>query len=114
MDIVSGLFFNKKSPTGGSGVLSPTYGPFPRAVRKRYSFPLRAGHKHAYLCTEGTTYRYMENIDAAKAWFKAHVKVVLACYGEEYNLHREDVYLGEFTRLGDDMGSQLARWNPQS
>ena len=64
-------------------------------MKKRYSFPLRAGHKHAYLCTENTTYRYMVDMDAAKAWFIANVEKVVRLYGIEHNIQREDVFLGK-------------------
>ncbi|KAF8528481.1 hypothetical protein BU17DRAFT_80889 [Hysterangium stoloniferum] len=72
-------------------------GDFSRAVKKRYAYPLRAGHKHAYLCTENTTYRYMVDIDAAKAWFKKNIQEILEYYGREHALHREDVFLSEFS-----------------
>ncbi|KAF8528486.1 hypothetical protein BU17DRAFT_37976 [Hysterangium stoloniferum] len=68
-------------------------GDFSRDVKKRYSYPLRAKHKHAYLCTENTTYRYMVNIEAARTWFENHIKKILKYYGQEHALHREDVFL---------------------
>lgn len=67
-----------------------------RSVKKRYSFPLRAGHKHAYLCTEGAVYRYMVNLDAAKAWFKSNVREIVRLYGRQHKVQREDVFLGKF------------------
>jgi abelson tyrosine-protein kinase 1 len=65
-----------------------------RSVKQRYSFPLRAGHKHAYLCTENTSYRYMVDTDAAKAWFKSNVEKIMLLYGKEHTIQREDVFLG--------------------
>ena len=56
---------------------------------------MRAGHKHAYLCTENTLYRYMVDADPAKAWFKANVKEIVRLYGYEHNIQREDLFLGE-------------------
>lgn len=67
-------------------------------MKKRYTFPLRAGHKHAYLCTENTTYRYMVEMDTAKAWFIANVEKIVLLFGKEHSIAREDVYLGTFSR----------------
>lgn len=62
--------------------------------RRRYSHPLRAGHKAAFMYTESTTYKYLENLDAPKDWFKANVDTVLKTYGEAHRIGREDVCFG--------------------
>ncbi|GJJ14060.1 hypothetical protein Clacol_008317 [Clathrus columnatus] len=74
-DIVKGILLSKGS------------------VKKTMSQRLRAGHKHAFLFTEFTTYRYMVDIDVAKAWFKANIKTIWKQYGRQHHLHREDIFL---------------------
>ena len=68
--------------------------------RRRYAFPLRAGHKAAHLCTESTVYRYIDNLDTPKKWFKANVDAILALYGAQYQyrLSKEDLHLGKYLR----------------
>lgn len=63
--------------------------------RRRYSLPLRAGHKTAHLFTESTRYRYIENLSTPKKWFKANVDQILAVYGAEHHISKEDLYLGK-------------------
>ncbi|KAK7032471.1 hypothetical protein VNI00_013030 [Paramarasmius palmivorus] len=63
-----------------------------QSIARRYSFPLRAGHKTAYLCTESTVYRYIESLDAPKRWFKANVDTILDVYGEKHHIQKEDLY----------------------
>ncbi|KAJ6608478.1 hypothetical protein B0H10DRAFT_1815660 [Mycena sp. CBHHK59/15] len=62
-------------------------------VSRRYSFPLRTGHKTAYLCAETTMYRYIENLDAPKRWFKANVGSIMHQYGPIHQIQKEDLYL---------------------
>ncbi|KAJ6627483.1 hypothetical protein B0H10DRAFT_2161143 [Mycena sp. CBHHK59/15] len=62
-------------------------------VSRRYSFPLRSGHKTAYLCTESTMYRYIENLDAPKKWFKANVDTIMHQYASIHQIQKEDLYL---------------------
>jgi hypothetical protein len=64
------------------------------SVSRRYTFPLRSGHKTAYLCTETTTYKYVDNLDAPKKWFKSHVEQILDIYGGQHHIQREDLFLG--------------------
>ncbi|KIY72595.1 hypothetical protein CYLTODRAFT_486241 [Cylindrobasidium torrendii FP15055 ss-10] len=59
----------------------------------RYSHPLRAGHKAAFLYTESTTYKYLDTLDAAKKWFTTHALEILAIYGPEHDIQREDLFL---------------------
>ena len=66
-----------------------------QSVSRRYSYPLRAGHRAAYLCTETTMYRYFMELQAPKEWFKANVDAVLALYGAKYAIQKEDLYFGE-------------------
>lgn len=61
--------------------------------RRRYSLPLRAGHKTAHLFTESTRYRYIEDLSTPKKWFKANVDQILAVYGAEHHTSKEDLYL---------------------
>ncbi|KAK0472502.1 hypothetical protein IW261DRAFT_1343551, partial [Armillaria novae-zelandiae] len=60
---------------------------------RRYSHPLRAGHKTAFLYTETTVYKYVENLDAPKKWFKANVDDILATYGVQHRIQKEDLFL---------------------
>ena len=66
-----------------------------RNAIRRYTHPLRAGHRTAYLCTETTIYRYIENLDAPKKWFKANVGTVLELYGGHHPIQSGDLNLGE-------------------
>lgn len=66
-----------------------------RKTVRRYSTPLRAGHKAAHLFTETTMYRYVEDLQTPKRWFVAHVDRILELYGQEYQLQKEDLFLGK-------------------
>ena len=66
----------------------------PTTVSRRYSSPLRAGHKAAHLFTESTAYRYMEDLGAPRRWFKANVDAILNEFGDEHRIGREDLFLG--------------------
>jgi len=68
-------------------------GPISQSVSRRYSFPLRTGHKAAYLCTETTMYRYVESLDAPKKWFKSNVDSILETYGPIHQIQKEDLFL---------------------
>ncbi|KAJ4490744.1 hypothetical protein J3R30DRAFT_3277483 [Lentinula aciculospora] len=80
LDVIAGLFPFK---TRGGNVF----------VSRRYSYPLRAGHKTAHLCTETTMYRYVENLDAPKKWFKANVDTMLEAFGSQHQIQKEDLFL---------------------
>ncbi|KAJ7438285.1 hypothetical protein B0H11DRAFT_591673 [Mycena galericulata] len=67
--------------------------PISQSVSRRYSYPLRSGHKSAYLCTETTMYRYIENLDAPKKWFKANVDSIMNQYGTLHQIQKEDLRL---------------------
>ncbi|RPD52291.1 kinase-like protein [Lentinus tigrinus ALCF2SS1-7] len=62
---------------------------------ERYSMQLCAGRKAAHLFTQSTTHRYIgsKNIPLVKQWFKDNINTILAIYGDEHRLSREDVYL---------------------
>ncbi|KAJ7731571.1 hypothetical protein DFH07DRAFT_755579 [Mycena maculata] len=62
-------------------------------ISRRYSYPLRSGHKAAYMCTETTMYRYIENLDAPKKWFKANVDSIMQQYGTVCQIQKEDLRL---------------------
>jgi len=62
-------------------------------VARRYSFPLRAGHRRALLVAETTVYRYMDNLEAPKAWFSANIDDILGLYGQAHNIQKEDIFL---------------------
>ena len=59
-----------------------------QSVSRRYSYPLRAGHRALYLCTETTMYRYFVELQAPMEWFKANIDAVLALYGAKYAIQR--------------------------
>ncbi|KAF8999841.1 hypothetical protein BDQ17DRAFT_1360497 [Cyathus striatus] len=62
-------------------------------VSRRYSFPLRAGNKGAYMCTEGAEYQYLKTLESPKQWFKAYVDKILGLYGAQHSLQKEDLFL---------------------
>lgn len=66
-----------------------------QSVARRYSFPLRSGHKTAYMCTETTLYSYMDNLHAPKKWFKTNVGLILQTFGKEHQIQKEDLLLGQ-------------------
>ncbi|KAJ6461227.1 hypothetical protein C8R47DRAFT_993608 [Mycena vitilis] len=83
LDAITGLLTFKKSD-----------GPVSQNVSRRYSYPLRTGHKAAYLTTETTMYRYIENLDAPKKWFKANVDTIMHLYGPPLHpIQKEDLHL---------------------
>jgi len=77
LDLVAGLF------KGGNNT----------STSRKYTIPLRAGHKNAYLCTETTLYQYMESLDTSKKWFKANVDAIIEQFGAQHDIQREDLYL---------------------
>lgn len=68
---------------------------FSKQLSRRYSFPLKASHKVAYLCVETTQYEYMESLDAPRKWFQLHVDTIMKAYGYEHRIQREDLVLGK-------------------
>ncbi|TFK66401.1 hypothetical protein BDN72DRAFT_961779 [Pluteus cervinus] len=76
----------------------------PPSVARRYSFQLRAGHKAAFLCTESTMYRYVEQLEAPKKWFKLHVDQILSIYGHAHHIQKEDLFMVIGTLSTPDYG----------
>ncbi|KAJ7772628.1 hypothetical protein DFH07DRAFT_167310 [Mycena maculata] len=68
-------------------------GPISQSVSRRYSYPLRTGHKAAYLCTETTMYRYVENLEAPKKWFQSNIDSIINTYGPIHQIAKEDLFL---------------------
>jgi len=101
-DVISGLlwFGSRKD------------GVFQRNISRRYSYPLRAGQKSAYLCTETTVYRYVDNLTAPKAWFIANIDLILELYGKEHRLQKEDVLLVVGTLDAENYGLFVSHNNP--
>ncbi|KAI0713981.1 hypothetical protein C8Q76DRAFT_693720 [Earliella scabrosa] len=62
-------------------------------ANRRYTSQLRAGHRTAHLFTESTVYRYIEELATPKKWFKANADGILALYGKEPRISKEDLYL---------------------
>lgn len=60
---------------------------------RRYSFGTRSGHKTAFLCTETTMYRYMDDLASPKQWFKANVDDIMAAYAVEHHITKEELFL---------------------
>ena len=42
-------------------------------------------------------YRYLEDLDAAKAWFKANIETIMTLYSAAHRAQKEDIYLSKFT-----------------
>ncbi|THH30137.1 hypothetical protein EUX98_g4033 [Antrodiella citrinella] len=83
IDMVQSWITTKKNGDNGS---TPSYS-------RRYSSPLRNGHKTAHLFTESTVYRYVENLSTPKMWFMANIDHIMALYGKDHSIQREDLYL---------------------
>lgn len=84
-------------------------------MSRQYTYPLRFGHKVAYLCTESTMYNYVDNLEAPKKWFRANVDRILKVYGKTHSLQKEDLYLGTVSLQQSMMlailTSYLSSWN---
>jgi hypothetical protein len=81
-------------------------------VSRRYSFPLRAGHRAAYLCAESTQYRYTANLDAPRKWFKANIDSIMRTYGPHHPIQREDIFLVIGTLAAQDYGLFVSHQHP--
>ncbi|KXN85941.1 hypothetical protein AN958_10702 [Leucoagaricus sp. SymC.cos] len=71
---------------------------FRQPVSRRYTFPLKAGHRAAFLCAETTDYRYMiseegEQLDSPKKWFKANADAIMKIFGAQHQIQREELFL---------------------
>lgn len=56
-------------------------------------FNLHAGRKEAFLFTEQSVYRYMEEVNTARDWFAANIGTIMEAYGAKHKLQREDICL---------------------
>ncbi|KAJ7276508.1 hypothetical protein B0H12DRAFT_1227628 [Mycena haematopus] len=82
LDAITGLLtFNRSS------------GPVSQNIARRYSYPLRSGHKFAALVTETTIYKYIESLEAPKKWFKSNIDAIMHQYGSSHQIQKEDLYL---------------------
>ncbi|KAK1225756.1 hypothetical protein PQX77_011299 [Marasmius sp. AFHP31] len=95
-----------------AGFLTFRNGLLPQGLVRRYSYPLRAGHKAAYLCTESTVYRYVESLDAPKKWFKANVDTILEVFGAKHHIQKEDLYFVIGTLDAPDYGLFVSHSHP--
>ncbi|KAL0058574.1 hypothetical protein AAF712_014737 [Marasmius tenuissimus] len=95
-----------------AGFLTFRNGLLPQGLVRRYSYPLRAGHKAAYLCTESTVYRYVESLDAPKKWFKANVDTILEIFGAKHHIQKEDLYFVIGTLDAPDYGLFVSHSHP--
>lgn len=68
-----------------------------RTISRRYSTPLRNGHKTAQLFTESTVYKFVKDpeLAAPRKWFQAWADHILHIYGIEHAIQKEDLILGE-------------------
>jgi hypothetical protein len=60
-------------------------------ILRRHSFPLREGHKAAFIYTESTMYQFMKNLEAPKEWFKANVNAIVKEYAPHHPIQKEDI-----------------------
>jgi len=68
-------------------------------VSRRYTYPLKAGHRIAVMCAETTEYRYLERLNAPKKWFQSNVDSVMNIYGMQHHIQKEDLFLGVYLPL---------------
>ncbi|KAG2139843.1 uncharacterized protein EDB93DRAFT_1241944 [Suillus bovinus] len=68
-------------------------GSYSERISRRHPFPLRAGHKAAFIYSESTMYRFIEDLAAPKEWFKANVNAVVKEYAPYHPIQKEDVIL---------------------
>ncbi|KAL5525571.1 hypothetical protein ACEPAG_6907 [Sanghuangporus baumii] len=102
LDIIQGLLWFR----------SRTSGDYQQNVNRRISFPIRAGHKSAYLYVEQTLYRYIADLAAPKRWFEANIDRILSLYAKEHRLQKEDVFLVVGTLDAPDYGLFVNHNNP--
>ncbi|EIW58351.1 uncharacterized protein TRAVEDRAFT_20381 [Trametes versicolor FP-101664 SS1] len=62
--------------------------------RRSYSSSLGVTNGAAMLFTQTTHHRYIEDLKVPRQWFKENAEQVLAIYGAEYSISREDLCLG--------------------
>jgi hypothetical protein len=47
-------------------------------------------------------YKYIEDLDTPKKWFKANVDEILRCYGDAHFITKEDIFLGAKNHLSHE------------
>jgi len=70
-------------------------------VSRCHSFPLKTGHRLAFLCAEVTEYRYLifgqgGQLDLPKQWFKANVDAIMKIFGGQHQIQREELFLSRW------------------
>ncbi|KAG1737996.1 hypothetical protein EDB19DRAFT_1715645 [Suillus lakei] len=60
-------------------------------ILRRHPFPLRAGHKAAFIYTESTMYRFIKDLTAPREWFKANVNAIVKEYAPYHPIQKEDI-----------------------
>ena len=61
---------------------------------RKYSYPLRDGRPVAYLCTEVTSFNFLDSLDSPRLWFKSNVDTILREYGAHHPIQKEDLNFG--------------------
>ncbi|KAF8957169.1 hypothetical protein BDZ97DRAFT_1707220 [Flammula alnicola] len=84
-----------------------------QSIVRRVSFPLKAGHKAAYLYTESTEYRYMETLDAPRMWFQSHVDTIMQIYGHQSHITKEDLFLIIGTLRTQNYALMVSHYHPE-
>ncbi|KAI0092226.1 hypothetical protein BDY19DRAFT_587910 [Irpex rosettiformis] len=82
MDLIQGWLSRSKVDSHSS-----------RNIGRRYSTPLRNGHKAAHLFTESTMFHFIDDLSPAKRWFEANIDEIVTVYGPDHPIQREDVLL---------------------
>ncbi|KAL0952988.1 hypothetical protein HGRIS_007199 [Hohenbuehelia grisea] len=96
LDVVAGLFKSSHSTS----------------ISRKYSFPLRAGHKGAFICAESTLYHYMEALDTPKKWFKANIGAIIEQFGSLHEVQKEDIFLTIGTLSAPDYALFVSHSHP--
>lgn len=82
LELISGLLTFPLTDSDGS---------YSERIARRHSFPLRAGHKAAFIYAESTMYRFIEDLTAPKEWFKANVNAIVKEYAPHHPIQKEDI-----------------------
>ncbi|KAG2124042.1 hypothetical protein DEU56DRAFT_744872 [Suillus clintonianus] len=68
-------------------------GEYSERILRRHPFPLRAGHKAAFIYADATMYQFIEDLAAPREWFKANVNAIVKEYAPRHPIQREDLIL---------------------
>ncbi|KAG1773258.1 hypothetical protein EV702DRAFT_582213 [Suillus placidus] len=66
-------------------------GTYSERISRRHPFPLRAGHKAAFIYAETTMYRFIDDLAAPREWFKANVHAIVKEYAPHHPIQKEDI-----------------------